>query len=121
MTYHHKRDSCSKETREILENIFRDDLSSYELPERKVKTSSAEKSPSQTDRENVLPAEAAVLLSDSSIPAANDESSAVSSVTMERYIPPQEPVFEASEAKESYEKKKKHRNYVEFSPDYEKI
>ncbi len=120
MTYHHKRDSCSKETREILDNIFHHELSGYELPEQRVKASSSKADSHDEGRENVLPEEAAGLLAEFGVHATDSETDMALPAARDRYLPPHQLDFEAAEAKESYEKKKKHRNYVEFRPDYEK-
>jgi hypothetical protein len=120
LTYRHKRDSCSKETREILENLFRDDLGSYELTEeRQTKTTDQEEpaEPLKGD-ENVLTAQAVLLLSDTGEPLDRGRVNPVGVAGLERYLPPHEVNFEATEAKESFEKKKKKRNYVEFRADY---
>lgn len=115
MTYQHKRDPCSKETKEILQNIFRHDLETYHLAERKSEATGAQQGSTRKENgmANVLPAEAAVLLS-----SRGEAANPGSSERLERYTPPREVDFEATEAKDSFEKKKKRRNYQEFRPDY---
>ena len=120
MTYHHKRDSCSKETREILENLFREDLDSYELNEETQTRATDREDPAEPLKgdENVLSAQAVLLLSDTGQPLEKGRVNPVGLAGLERYLPPHEVNFEATEAKESFEKKKKKRNYVEFRADY---
>jgi len=110
MTYHHKRDACTRETREILDNILQVKKSEYEMIEPST-TSFTSKSidKKQPDTTNVLPSEADSMLSEDG-----------PMVDMETYESMQEMDFEADEVKECLEKKKKGRNYIEFRPDYEK-
>ncbi|MHA1965615.1 MAG: hypothetical protein ACXACG_10395 [Candidatus Thorarchaeota archaeon] len=110
MTYHHKRDSCAKEPREILDKILQMKKSEYEILEPTTTSPTSktldEKEPDET---NVIQGEA-----DST---ASEE---VSMEDMETYEPTQEIDFEVDEIKDCLEKKKKRRNYLEFRPDYEK-
>jgi hypothetical protein len=110
LTYHHKRDPCAKETKEILANILQMKKSEYELLDSSA-TSFADKPEDQihNDSANVLPGTADGISSEDS---AMEE--------METYEPTQEMDFEADDVKDCVEKKKKRRNYIEFSPDYEK-
>ncbi len=103
VTYHHKRDSCAKETREILDNILQMKKSEYEILEPSTE-SSASKPPDQEHEE--------------SADGLSSEESGMEQ--MESYESTQEIDVEAEEVKDSLEKKKKRRNYVEFRPDYEK-
>lgn len=110
VTYHHKRGSCAKETREILANILQMKKSEYELIDPS--TSSFDSKPLDEiheDSANVLPGSA------DEIPDEEDVME-----DMETYEPTQEMDFEVDEVKDCVEKKKKRRNYIEFSPDYEK-
>jgi hypothetical protein len=68
--------------------------------------------------DNVLPAEAAVLLSDDGDSFTGNAENTSGSETLERYIPSHEVDFKASEVKETFEKKKKKRSYKEFRPEY---
>lgn len=122
MTYQHKRDPCSTDTREILQNIFRQDLDSHEIAESKHEKSGVQEDRRKHERrtKNVLPAEAAVLMSDRGESGTRKTRNTSEFVALDRYIPPHEVDFEATEAKEAFEKKKKKRNYLEFSPEYTK-
>ena len=108
VTYHHKRDSCAKETREILANILQMKKSEYEILEPSTESSK------QSDQKKEDSA--------NDLSGATDEISSEDSVMedMETYEPTQELDFEAEEVKDCFEKKKKRRNYIEFRPDYEK-
>ncbi len=109
MTYRHKRDQCTKETRDIIENILHENMSSYDM------TESSGGGLSEKSRETVhIENGANVLVSDMDKESNNLDK-------MERYKPSQEFDFEVSEVKEGFEKKKKRRNYIEFRADYVKI
>ncbi|MFX1605143.1 MAG: hypothetical protein ACFFDD_04495 [Promethearchaeota archaeon] len=108
MTYHHKRGSCAKETREILANILQMKNSEYEILEPSA-TSSKPSEQKREDQANDLSG------------AIDEEASEVHArESMESYESTQEIDFEADEVKDCLEKKKKRRNYIEFRPDYEK-
>jgi len=109
MTYRHKRDSCTKEARDIIENILRENTAEYDLTE----TSSME---SRIESEKKVHFEngANVLVSD-----VDRGSNSLDEIG--EYQPCQELDFEAKEVKDCFEKKKKRRNYVEFRSDYVKI
>jgi len=99
-----------KETREILDNILHMKKSEYEIVEPS--TTSAVSEPEdqkEPDGANVLTGEADSMLSEQG-----------SMEDMETYEPTQEMDFEVDEVKDSVEKKKKKRNYIEFRSDYEK-
>jgi hypothetical protein len=105
MTYRHKRDPCTKEARDIIENILRANTTNYDLTEtsdvESRKTVHFENGPN-------------VLVSDVDREKNNlDE--------IEKYQPCQDVDFEALDVKECFEKKKKRRNYIEFRADYVKI
>lgn len=110
MTYHHKRDPCSKETKEILDNILHMKKSEYEMFELSTQSSTSKtQDQKQSTKTNVLPGEAAAMLSEDEMLEE-----------METYETTQEFDFEVEEVKDCLEKKKKRRNYLEFRPDYEK-
>ena len=106
MTYQHKRASCCKETKEILNNILQMKKSEYELFESPPASALAKPSKEQRGKVNVLPGNE---------PVESDESMD----DMENYEPTQETDFEADEIKDCLEKKKKKRNYIEFRSNYE--
>lgn len=108
MTYRHKRDQCAKETRDIIENILRENVSSYDMIDSGGGLS--QKSKETMHIENG----ANVLVSDIDRDTDNLDK-------MEHYKPSQEFDFEVSEVKEGFEKKKKRRNYIEFRADYVNI
>ena len=103
VTYHHKRDSCAKETREILDNILQMKKSDYEILEPSSESSASK--PADHEHED-------------SADGLSSEENAMEQ--MESYESTQEIDVEAEEVKDHLEKKKKRRNYVEFRPDYEK-
>jgi hypothetical protein len=109
MTYRHKRDQCTKEARDILENILCENVSNYDM------TGDRGGGIPEKTRDTVhIENGANVLVSDVDRENNNlDE--------MEEYRPSQEFDFEAREVKEGFEKKKKKRNYIEFRADYVKI
>ena len=99
-----------KETREILDNILHMKKSEYEMLEPS--TTTLESKPDdqkEPDGTNVLPGEADPILSEEG-----------SMENMETYESTQEMDFEVDEVKETVEKKKKRRNYIDFRSDYEK-
>ena len=106
MGYHHKRDSCAKETREILDNILHMKKSEYAVLDSSDTLSSSKPSEQKDSDANPLPGETV------------DEEGALED--METYEPTQEMDFEVDEIKDCLEKKKKRRNYIEFRSDYEK-
>jgi hypothetical protein len=105
MTYHHKRASCCKETKEILNNILQMKKSEYDLFESPPASRPAKLSNEQQDNVNVLSGNETVVV---------DESME----GMENYEPTQETDFKADEIKDCLEKKKKRRNYIEFRSRY---
>jgi hypothetical protein len=109
MTYRHKRDNCSKETRDIIENILNANASDYDLSEV-----SGERPPEKSKEKVYIENGANVLVSD--IDGENNHLEEMGS-----YQPCQEVDFEAIEVKDCFEKKKKRRNYIEFKADYVKI
>jgi len=124
MSYRHKKSDSRKGPKEILGNILRLGLISYEFfgaPEVEEEIVSTEKS-IPIDTPNTLPEEAEDLYDDSEeepilLPPKPKDSSDLS----EQYIPIQEIDFEVEEIQKDSEKKKKRRNYVEFREDYGKV
>jgi hypothetical protein len=104
MSYHHKRKSCSKKTREILEEILQMEKAEYRMVE--ISSTVAETKPESIDNGvvNPLPGEC--------------EPADVDFEELESYEPTDKINCEAATVKESLEKKKKKRNYIEFRPDY---
>jgi hypothetical protein len=94
MTYQHKKGQCIKETRDILtEHVMEMKKSEYAI----IKKDPSKKADESSDDTNVL---------------HSDENP--STDNLEEYSPPNQIKFEPAEAKESFEKKKKKRNYIEF-------
>ncbi len=123
MSYRHKKSAYTKSPEEILGNILRLGLISYEFfgsPEIEEEIVSTEKSIPR-DSPNVLPEDTEDIFDDETEvlvlpPLPNSE--------LERgkkYVPIQELKFEVSEVQEAIEKKKKRRNYLEFRVDYGKV
>ena len=96
MTYQHKKGQCIKETRDILIKHFMViKKSEYAIIEKDESEESNESDESQ-DEKNIL---------------HSDENP--STDNLEEYSPPNRVKFKPAEAKESFEKKKKKRNYIE--------
>jgi hypothetical protein len=104
MSYHHKRKSCSKKTREILEEILQMEKAEYRMDE--FESTVVETKPDCADNGtvNLLPGQG--------------EPVEVDFEELESYEPTDKIDCEAATVKESFEKKKKKRNYIEFRPDY---
>ena len=84
--------------------------SEYELLELSATSSTSEPlDQTQDDSDNVSPGEADEILNEDG-----------EMECMDTYEPTQEMDFDVDEVKDCLEKKKKRRNYIEFSPDYEK-
>ncbi len=93
MTYQHKRDQCAKGTRQILtEQVLELKKTEYAL----IKGIRTKDDDTRSEDLNVIHAE------------KPDEGE-----HYEDYSPPEQVKFSPSEAKESFEKKKKKRNYLE--------
>ena len=100
MTYQHKKGQCIKETRDILiKHVTEIKKSEYAIIEKDESEESDEcdESNESSDEKNVL---------------HSDENP--STDNLEEYSPPNQVKFKPAEAKESFEKKKKKRNYIEF-------
>jgi hypothetical protein len=104
MSYHHKRKSCSKKTREILEEILQMEKAEYRMVE--FASTVAETKPDCIDNGTTNP-----------LPGGED-SVEMDFEELESYEPTDKINCEAATVKESLEKKKKKRNYIEFRPDY---
>ena len=105
MSYHHKRKSCSKKTREIIEEILQMEKADYRMVEY-ASPGSATKSFKKTENNgttNQLP---------------GSQSVTPDLEKLESYETTKKLDFEAAAIKDSLEKKKKRRNYIEFRPDY---
>ncbi|MBN2227976.1 MAG: hypothetical protein JW779_00160 [Candidatus Thorarchaeota archaeon] len=113
MTYRHKRDSCVKETKDIIENILQMTHSDYELTSTSevITSRKSVKLAAAQEQSNIIHSETE---------AVNQEE-CITVDDMEEYEPCQHIDFEISEVKEVFEKKKKKRNYIEFRPDYGKM
>ncbi len=122
VTYHHKRERCLKDTKEIVENILHMKASDYDLsdPSEIVTSGKAIQIIERESHEtNVLPSETEEMMECDSDEALID-GDCISLERLESYETGQEIDFEVSELKEGIEKKKKKRNYIEFKKDYEK-
>jgi hypothetical protein len=124
MSYRHKKSASRKGPKEILGNILRLGLISYDFfstPEVEEEIVSTEKS-IPIDTPNTLPEETEDIFDDSEeeelvLPPSPEDISELS----DQYIPVQEIEFEVEEIQEDCEKKKKRRNYLEFRADYGKV
>lgn len=124
MTYQHKRTRCAKETKDLLENIAKLRKTEYDLME----TTEAVKVGSPFDdvlsgesRSNVLPGQARTVLQEEGHQESDEKEIQVhdhDGEEFEDYKPTIEVKLDAQQAKEIFEKKRKHRNYAEFRFDY---
>ena len=123
VTYHHKKDRCRKETKEIVDNILQMEASDYDLTDsseivtsgKTIQIIRSEKDP------NVLPNDTEEIMEECDEEHAMIDGECVSLEDMETYEPSQEIDFEVTELKEGIEKKKKKRNYIEFRKDYDEM
>jgi hypothetical protein len=104
MSYHHKRKSCSKKTREIIEEILQMQKAEYRMVEFASTVSETKPESIDNGTANPLP--------------GSGENAEVDFEELESYEPTDKIDCEAATVKESFEKKKKKRNYIEFRPDY---
>ena len=121
MTYHHKKERCMKDTKEIVENILQLKTSEYELSEpSEIVTSGKTIQIVRTeDKEaNVLPSDTDEMMDCGSEELMVD-GECVDLEELESYDTGQDIDFEVTELKEGIEKKKKKRNYIEFKKDYD--
>jgi hypothetical protein len=121
MAYKHKKASCSKTSKDILENIIRCKDSEYGLnePSETIKATSllheiVEGKPSP----NALPYQDEALVSEEETEDVQVHDHATDD--FENYKPATELKFDCQEPKVRFEKKGKHRNYAEFRFDYGK-
>lgn len=124
MAYQHKKALCSKTTKDILENILGLRDAEYGLDEASQAakgTSLVREMAKGTIPPNALPGQ-------EEAPASEDEDEMEhiqvhdhATEDFENYKPPTELEFEAQEPKVRFEKRGKHRNYVEFRFDYGRL
>ena len=122
VTYHHKKDPCMKETKEIVENILQMKASDYDLADSSEIVTSGKTIQiirSESTEANILPSETEEMMECCSDDEAMIDGECVSLEDLESYKPEQEIDIEVAELKEGIEKKKKKRNYIEFRKDYE--
>jgi hypothetical protein len=122
VTYRHKKD-CTKETKEIVENILQFGASDYDLTDPSEIVTSGKTIQiirSETSETNVLPADAEEMMECCDEDSVMVEGVCVRLEDLESYEPGQGIDIEVAELKEGIEKKKKKRNYIEFREDYEK-
>ena len=109
MSYHHKRKSCFKKTRNIIEGLLEEgaEYRTVEVAPLPATTKPAEKKLSNGST-NILP--------------GNTEPVEVDFEENLEYEPTDKIDCEAATVKDSMEKKgkRKRRNYLEFRPDYDK-
>ncbi|MFW9845069.1 MAG: hypothetical protein ACFFEV_10870 [Candidatus Thorarchaeota archaeon] len=121
MTYHHKKDRCIKDTKEIVENILQVKASDYDLTNPSEIVTSGKTIQiirSGSTEANILPSETEEMM-DCPEDGVMVDGECVRFDDLESYEPGQEIDIEVAELKEGIEKKKKRRNYIEFRKDYE--
>ncbi|RDE13227.1 MAG: hypothetical protein C4K49_08870 [Candidatus Thorarchaeota archaeon] len=124
MPYQHKKARHAKETKEILENIVKLRKTEYELMEsaESVKVGSPFDDVVRNEsRPNVLPGQVHKAPQDEDHRESEEKEIQVhdrGSEDFEDYKPTTEIKLDAHQAKETFEKKRKHRNYAEFRFDY---
>ncbi len=113
MAYQHKDSPCSKETKEILENIMSFKKRDYELAASDTPQEISEKSVDESAA-NPLTSEAEEILTEVSTLGSSADIEGV-----EQYAPVRELNFDVAECAHVHEKKKKCRNYLEAKMGYE--
>ncbi|TXT54934.1 MAG: hypothetical protein BAJATHORv1_50187 [Candidatus Thorarchaeota archaeon] len=124
MGYHHKRETCAKGTKEVLENILKDRKTEYELlgsTETIRVGSPIEEIVEEEAVTNILPGDAEEIIEESEqVEVASediqDEMNELDSLVEYKAMIQVE--FPVRDAKDEYEKKRKKRNYIEFRFDY---
>ncbi len=124
MTYRHKKDPCTKETKEIVENILQMEASDYDLADSSEIVTSGKtiQIMRHEDHEvNTIPEDTEELMEKCSEKEEIVDGECISLEDMETYEPCQEVEtdFEVTEIQEGIEKKKKKRNYIEYRKEYE--
>jgi hypothetical protein len=120
MTYQHKRTSCAKKTKDILEeNFLKVKKTEYDLVEQ---TSSidteSEMGKVLSNDVNTLPSESEDVLSEDS---AEIDPVHAPDIEQGQYAPEEETNEEPESTKKRIEKKKGMRNYMETLVDYERF
>ncbi|MBD3407840.1 MAG: hypothetical protein GF411_17100 [Candidatus Lokiarchaeota archaeon] len=121
MGYHHKRETCAKGTKEVLENILKSRKSEYEIlgsTEAIQVGSPIEEIVEEEAVTNILPGETEDIIEESDqvdVESTEELNELDSLVEYKAMIPVDLPT---KDAKDEYEKKQKKRNYIEFRFDY---
>ena len=126
MTYRHKKDPCTKETKEIVENILQNESSDYDLADSSEIVTSGKTVQimrNENHEVNTIPDETEELMEECSENEEIVDEESISLEDMETYEPDQEIEieFEVTELQEGIEKKKKKRNYIEYRKEYEEM
>jgi hypothetical protein len=120
MTYQHKKTSCAKKTKDILnENFLKVKKAEYAL----------EETTEPLDKENhvgkvmkndinTLPSDTEEVLSEDNVEDAQEH---IPDIGNGEYTPEEETRIEPETTKKSIEKKKGMRNYMDFRIDYEHL
>ena len=116
MTYQHKRTSCAKKTKDILnENFLKVKKAEYAL----------EETTESIDEDNpvgkVLKTDVNTLPNDTEEVLSEDAQVHTPDIGQGEYAPEEETQIEPESTKKSIEKKKGMRNYMEFRVDYEHL
>jgi len=124
VTYRHKKDPCTKETKEIVENILQMEASDYDLADSSEIVTSGKTIQimrHENHEVNTIPEDTEELMEKCSENEEIVDGECISLEDMETYEPCQEVEtdFEVTEIQEGIEKKKKKRNYIEYRKEYE--
>ncbi|MBS3794823.1 MAG: hypothetical protein KGY80_08000 [Candidatus Thorarchaeota archaeon] len=120
MSYEHKHELTTRDTKQILTNILPAGKEEYELEIRpstiKVPKNQDE---SESEEANVLPEEADALITEMDNTSVPSEASLESEEgNVDQYEDENEFDFDPEEPKRAFEKKKKGRDYMEFRNQY---
>ncbi len=127
MGYHHKREECSKDTQEVLQNIVSTKQTEYDLAvtsETIEVTSSAGDTIRVQEKENVLTAKHAQILGNSDDPAPSEVEQTVATedgAGTEYYKTLPDIAFHFEELSDAYVRKRRHSNKVSTDIDYSDI
>jgi hypothetical protein len=127
LTYRHKKKECAKSTKDILENVIKEKDSEYEIVSSakviKRKKKDSKESKESEDEESDNSNSTNTLSNGDTVNIQGKELEAVNRSNGVNYelTGSDEVDFNIDEAKKSFEKKKRLRNYLEFRADYAEL
>jgi hypothetical protein len=120
MSYEHKHELTTRDTKQILTNILPAGKEEYELDIRPTASEHpSDQAKAEDEEPNVLPEEADTLITEmSDTPVPGEASLESEEGNVDQYEDEDEFDFDPEEPKRAFEKKKKGRDYVEFRDQY---